>query len=297
VVIPLFVLEQSLRENGKSLMSYLKDVLASRELMTNLAIREIKGKYKKTLLGQLWSLANPLALMLVYTFVFSFVFRVSPGPGAPSGLDSFALWLLCGLLPWLFFSRALGVGVQSLVANEALIQKVYFARVVLPIADVVAIGYNWLFEIAVLVVALLIAGAHLWLTLPYLIIAILLLFFFTIGLSLVLSIVNVYFRDTEHLIAIALQLWMYLTPVIYPLSLVQSQSEKIGGLFGSEITLIEIYSLNPMEQFMSLFRSVLYDVAAPSPQTILICCGWASLALVAGIFVYSKRDRYLAEAL
>lgn len=278
-------------------MSYLKDVFGSRELMINLAVREIKGKYKKTILGQLWSLANPLALMLVYTFVFAFVFRVTPGPGNPSGLQSFPLWLLAGLLPWLFFARALSSGVQTLVANESLIQKVYFARVVLPISDVVAIGYNWLFEMLVLLVALLIAGAQIWTTLPYLVVIIVLLFLFAVGLSLILSIVNVYFRDTEHLIAIALQLWMYLSPVVYPISLVQSQSEKIGPIFGTNVTLMELYSLNPMAQFMAVFRTVLYDVTSPSLLSLLVCAFWSFAALGIGVFVYSKKDKNLAEAL
>lgn len=278
-------------------MSYLKDVLSSRELMINLAVREIKGKYKKTILGQLWSLANPLALMLVYTFVFAFVFRVTPGPGNPSGLDSFALWLLCGLLPWLFFARALSAGVQSLVANESLIQKVYFARVVLPISDVVAIGYNWLFEMFVLLVALLFVGAQIWSTVLYFLLIMILLFLFAVGLALILSIVNVYFRDTEHLISIALQLWMYLTPVIYPISLVATQSEKIGPLFGTNITLLDLYSLNPMEQFITVFRTVLYDVAPPTTSSLLVCLFWTTISLSAGVFIYSKKDKNLAEAL
>jgi ABC-2 type transport system permease protein len=278
-------------------MSYIKDVFGSRELMLNLAVREIKGKYKKTILGQLWSLANPLALMLVYTFVFAFVFRVTPGPGNPSGIDSFALWLLCGLLPWLFFARALSAGVQSLVANESLIQKVYFARVVLPVSDVVAIGYNWLFEMLVLLVALVIAGAKVWITLPYLLLIMLLMFVFAVGLSLILSIVNVYFRDTEHLISIALQLWMYLTPVIYPLSLVATQSEKMGPLFGLNITLMDVYSLNPMEQFINVFRTVLYDVTAPSATSLLTCFLWSFVSLALGVLIYSKKDKNLAEAL
>ena len=278
-------------------MTYFKDVFASRELMINLALREIKGKYKKTLLGQLWSLANPLALMLVYTFVFAFVFRVTPDPGFPSGLNSFALWLLCGLLPWLFFARAVSAGVQSLVANESLIQKVYFSRVVLPIADVTAIGYNWLFEMAVLIVALLFAGAKIWLTFPYLLLAIALLFFFAAGLSLLLSILNAYFRDTEHLVSIALQLWMYLTPVIYPLSLVQEQSARIGGLMGTNITLIDVYQLNPMDQFINLFRSILYDVGQPDISTLVSCLLWSSVSIFLGLLVYSKQDKFLAEVM
>ena len=86
-------------------MRYLKEVLASRELLANLTLREIRGQYKRTIFGQLWSLVNPLASMLVYTLVFAFILRVEPEAGDPSGLDIFAVWLLCGLLPWAFFSN------------------------------------------------------------------------------------------------------------------------------------------------------------------------------------------------
>ena len=86
-------------------MNYFKELFASRELLVNLTLREVKGKYKRTIFGQLWSLANPLAAMLIYTFVFSFIFRVQPDPGDPSGINVFAVWLLCGLLPWMFFAK------------------------------------------------------------------------------------------------------------------------------------------------------------------------------------------------
>jgi lipopolysaccharide transport system permease protein len=245
----------------------------------------------------LWSLANPLALMAVYTFVFAFVFRISPGAGDPSGVKVFALWLLCGLLPWTFFARSLNVGVMSLVSNEALITKVYFARVVLPISGVTAIAYNFLFEMGVLLIALLIAGAAVYQTLPYLAIALVLLFLFAVGLALILSILNVYFRDAEHLVTIVLQLWIYLTPVIYPVSLVATQSDKVGPLFGTDITLLGIYSSNPMVQFMELFRAILYDVRVPDGQTLLLCTAWALVALTVGILIYSRKDKNLAEAL
>jgi hypothetical protein len=95
-------------------MAYLKEVLASRELLANLTLREIRGKYKRTVFGQLWSLANPLALMLIYTFVFAFIFRITPSPGDPSGLNVFAVWLLCGLLPWTFVSNVINQGVHAM---------------------------------------------------------------------------------------------------------------------------------------------------------------------------------------
>src|SRR5690348_10680339 len=103
-------------------MRYLKEVLSARELLANLVLRETRGRYKRTIFGQLWSLVNPLALMVIYTFVFGFIFRIQPEPGNPSGLDIFALWLLCGLLPWTFLANVINNGVASLVDNANLIQ-------------------------------------------------------------------------------------------------------------------------------------------------------------------------------
>ncbi|MEO7124046.1 MAG: ABC transporter permease, partial [Lacisediminihabitans sp.] len=179
-------------------MNYLKEVWASRELLANLTMREVRGKYKRTVLGQLWSLANPLALMLIYTFVFGFIFRVKPAAGDPSGLDVFALWLLCGLLPWTFFATVVNVGIGSLVANANLIQKVSFSRIVLPLSVVASTGYNWLFEMAVLVIALSIVGGFVLPWIPLLLVIMVLLALFGSGVSLMLSVANVYFRDTEY---------------------------------------------------------------------------------------------------
>lgn len=278
-------------------MRYLKEVLAARELLVNLTLREIRGKYKRTVFGQLWSLANPLALMLIYTFVFGLIFKIQPGKGDPSGLDVFALWLLCGLLPWTFVATVLNLGVGSLVANAGLIQKVYFSRIVLPLSLVGSSVYNWLFEMAVLVVALSIVGAFVLPWLPMLLVVMLLLAVFVAGLALLLSIANVYFRDTQYFISIILQLWMYLSPVIYPFSLVQTASRSIGGLFGTPITLEGIYGLNPMVHFIEVFRNLLYDNRFPDPVELLICFGWSVATFVIGMAIFRANEKNLAEAL
>jgi len=278
-------------------MRYLKEILASRELLLNLTLREIRGKYKRTIFGQLWSLANPLALMLIYTFVFGFIFRITPAPGDPSGLDVFALWLLCGLLPWTFFANVVNQGLNSLVANANLIQKVSFKRIVLPLSLVGAAGYNWLFEMVVLVVALAIIGAFVLPWLPLLLVIMLLLMVFAAGVALMLSIANVYFRDTQYFLSIILQMWLYLTPIIYPLSLVQEQSNRIGGLFGSPITIEGIFTVNPMVHFVEVFRNLLYDNRWPGLSEWLVCTAWAVGALVLGVIVFRRNERRLAEVL
>ncbi len=278
-------------------MNYLREVWASRELLFNLTSREVRGKYKRTLFGQLWSLANPLALMLIYTLVFGFIFKSNPRPGDPSGLDIFALWLLCGLLPWTFFSAVVSTAASSLVGNAGLIQKVSFSRIVLPLSTVGASAYNWLFEMAVLLIAISIAGGFVLPWIPLLIVAMVLLAVFAAGVGLIFSIANVYFRDTQYLLSIVLQLWIYLTPIIYPIELVSAKSEQVGGLLGTPITLLGIYDANPMVHFVALFRQLMYDNRWPDGAEWLICTIWALAALAVGMLVFQRNERNLAETL
>lgn len=278
-------------------MNYLKEVWTSRELLVNLTSREVRGKYKRTVFGQLWSLANPLALMLIYTLVFGFIFKSNPLPGNPSGLDVFALWLLCGLLPWTFFSSVVSSGAGSLVGNANLIQKVSFSRIVLPLSTVGASAYNWMFEIAVLLIAITIAGGFVLPWIPLLIVAMALLAVFAAGVGLLFSIANVYFRDTEYLLTIVLQLWIYLTPIIYPIERVADKSTSTGGLLGTPITILGLYDLNPMVHFVALFRQLIYDNRWPDGIEWAICLCWSLAALGIGMLVFRKNERNLAEAL
>lgn len=279
------------------MIQYLKNIIAAREVLANLTLREIRGQYKRTALGQLWSLANPLAAMLIYTFIFSFLFQLPRQVGNPSGLNSYALWLLVGLLPWMFFSRVMNMGTAVLVSNAPLIQKVYFPRAILPMSLVGLVGFNWLFEMGVLTVALLIAGAQVLLWLPLVIVLMVLLSIFAAGIALIFSIANVHFRDVEHAVTVFTQIWMYLTPVIYPMVLVETQSEKLGGLFGTDITLLGIYEANPMVSFTNAFRSLLYDNAMPDVSIWLACLGWSIGVLFVGLALFSRYEKRLAELL
>ncbi len=278
-------------------MQYLREVFSSRELLLNLTMREVRGKYKRTVFGQLWSLANPIASMLVYTLVFSFFLRIEPDVGDPSGINIFAVWLLCGLLPFIFLSNVINDGMASLVQNANLVQKVHFSRIVLPLAMVGSVGFNWLFEMGVLVVAMSLVGAFVLPWIPMVLVVMVLLAVFGAGLALMLSVANVYFRDTQYFVSILLQIWMYMTPIIYPVSMVQSKSGEIGGLFGTNITLLDIYRLNPLESFVGVFRQLLYDNRWPDGGSLLECVVWATVAFGFGVWVFRKHERNLAELL
>lgn len=276
-------------------MNFFRELWFSRELLGNLVLRETRGQYKRTLLGRLWSLVNPIATMLIYTFIFSVVFRLQPEPGDPSGLNVFPLWLMCGLLPWAFFAGALNTTSNSLIVNAGLISKVYFPRGVLPLAAIGTLGTNWILEMAVLCTALIIFGSQLFVWLPATILLMITLALFASGIGLLLSIANIYFRDVQYLLSILLQLWMYLTPIIYPASLIRDLSDRVGGLLGTSISLFDIYTVNPMFHFVSAFRQLLYDNRLPDLVHILTCLSWTAAALTIGVAVFSRHEKKIAE--
>ena len=278
-------------------MSVIRELIASRNILANLTLRDIRGKYRRTVLGQLWSLANPLAAMLIYTFVFSFILRLEPDHGSPSGLNVFALWLLCGLLPWTFVSNVINQGIASIVGNANLIQKVYFPRIVLPIAAVGASGFSWLFEMGVLVIALSVVGAFVLPWIPLLLLMMVILAIFATGIALMLATANVYFRDTEYFVTIMLQIWMYLTPIIYPISLMKDASAGQGGLFGTQVTVLDIYLLNPMVHFVDVFRQLLYDNRWPEQTDVVVCVGWSVASFGVGLLIFRRHEKKLAELL
>jgi ABC-2 type transport system permease protein len=275
---------------------FLKDLRGSKELLVNLTMREVKGKYSRTALGQLWSLANPLAAMAIYTVVFAFIIRIQPDPGDPSGLDIFALWLLCMLLPWTFFTNVVNGSMGALVGNENLIKKVHVPRGALIVATVASWMFTWAIEMAVLTIVLLIVGANPLPFLPLVVIAMIVFAVFATGVGLAFSIANVYFRDTQHFVTILFQMWFYLTPIVYPVRLVSEQSDRLGALFG-DVTIMTIYQLNPLVQFAELFRNFLYDNRLPDLSTTLVCLAWAVGAFVVGATLFSRHEKGLAEAL
>lgn len=278
-------------------MHFFQELWSSRELLGNLVLRETRGQYKRTILGRLWSLLNPLASMLIYTLIFSLVFRIQPEAGDPSGLDIFPIWLMCALLPWGFFAGSLNATSSSLLSNAGLITKVYFPRSVLPLAAVGTLGMNWLLEMAVLVVALLLVGSSVWIWIPGTLVMMVLLAMFASGIGWVLAVVNIYFRDTQYLLSILLQLWMYLTPIIYPSTLIKDMSDRFGGLLGTNITVFDIYTINPMYHFVAAFRQLLYDNRWPDTVHLVTCTVWTVIAVLVGVFVFSRTEKKIAEIL
>jgi ABC-type polysaccharide/polyol phosphate export permease len=274
----------------------MTDVRDSRRLLVNLTMREVRGKYKRTALGQGWSLFNPIATLLIYSLVFGFVLRVPVPVGEPSGLQFFALYLACGLLPWTFFSGALMGGMGALIVNANLLRKVFFWRPTLVAATVFSLNVSFAIELGVLIVALLVVGTMPLPWLPLLVLAVVLLTVFALGIALVLSVAVVYFRDTEHFVGIGLQLWFYATPIVYPYSLIQDQAAQMRAN-GNNFPLETIYRLNPMERFVSVFRAMLYDNTWPDWKDLVFCAIVAAISLAIGITIFNRSQHRLVEEL
>ncbi len=271
----------------------------ARELLANLTMREVKGRYKRTALGNIWSLINPIATMVVYSVVFGVFMRVQIEPSR-TGLHVFALWLMCALVPWTFFSGALMTGLNSIVANANLVKKVFFPREVLVASSVFALDVTTAIELGVLVVALTIFGQMVVPWLPMVVVLLVLLTAMALGFALMLAVANVYFRDTEHFTAIVLQIWMYATPIIYPLSYVVAAQDRLNAWLAQwdlSFPLVSLWELNPMLHFTRAFRSVLYEETWPSAVDMLWCAGSAGVVLLAGWWVFRRFEPRMAEEL
>lgn len=258
------------------------------ELFVNLLLRDLRSKYKRTALGWGWSMINPLAQVVVFTFVFKVIFRAEPPTGA-NGVDSFPVWLLCGLLAWNYFVTASNLAMRSLLDNASLVQKTYFPRAMLVASSTVAQVVTLLIELGVLCVILVAVGILPLLWLPGVLLLTVLLACFTTGLALVLSVTNVYFRDTSHLMSLVFQIWFYVTPVLYPYRQLLDSVDLPWALF--------LYELNPMFHFVEGFRDLLYYHQLPGALSCLYMVLSAGGMLVLGWFMFRRFEPRLAEEL
>jgi len=257
---------------------YFRTLLRYRELLYFLILREVKSKYKQTVLGVAWAVLQPLSLMIVFTVVFSLFARL-PSDGVP-----YALFSYCALLPWQFFAGVLGRGVGSLLSNQVLVQKVYFPREIIPFAVVASAVVDFLVG-ATLFLALLWFYHVQWTVLTLLVIPVFLIqLFFLVGLVLILSPLNVFYRDIGFVIPMVVQVWMFATPIIYPLSLVPER-------------LRPYYLLNPMAGVIDAYRKLLLHGTAPEPTSLIIAAVVSCLTLTAGLLYFKRVEFRLADVM
>jgi len=277
-----------------SVVADVRSIVSRRELLLNLTVRELRGKYKGTVLGWGWSLLNPLATTIIFTLVFGFVLRVPPPTGV-DGLSNYALFLLCALLPWNFLSAIMTGGMGSLVANANLIKKTAFPRQLLVISVATAGIVTFAIEMSVLLVVFLFFGVNSLFFIPALIPLLLLLALYGLGLGLLLSVVNVYFRDASHFVGIFMQIWFYATPIIYPRELVDRVI--VDNPWVSTYQLDTLYALNPMVSFAEAFRDLLYHQRLPEANQMIYLVAVTAATLLLGMLAFNRWQGRLAEEL
>ncbi|MET0663800.1 MAG: ABC transporter permease [Ilumatobacteraceae bacterium] len=260
-------------------MSTLAELRDTRELFWNLTLRELRTRYKRSALGWAWSMLNPLATTLVYSFVFVVLFDAAPPTGNPSGLQVFGLFILCAILPWNYMAIGVGTSMGTVIANGSLVKKVAFPREHLVLATVAAQLVTLFIELGVLSVVMVFFGHIVLLQVPGVVVAAALLSMFVVGLSLMLSAGNVFFRDLNHLWNILLQIWFFLTPVVYSPDLVEA---KVPGW------LFWLYMHTPMAIAVQMFRVLLYDGRYPTIPQYGFMALWGGATLWVGWSIFKR---------
>lgn len=233
----------------------IRELLGYRELVENLVIRDLKVRYKNSILGFLWSLVNPLLLMLVFTVVFTVML---PNVVIPR----FPVFVLCALLPWNFFNTSLVGAVHSITQSGHLIKKVYFPREILPISVVFSNLANFLLALPVLLILVLVLGGQWTPLLVWVPVVLAVQVCFTVGVAFILATLNVFYRDTSVILEVIMQAWFFLTPVFYPVDLLPEWKAVLGLMLPVRRL---VYIFNPMASIIATFRSIIYGFTNGSP--------------------------------
>lgn len=247
----------------------VKALFSHRDLLVSWTIRDIKVRYKQSFLGAAWAILQPLSATLIFTLIFSRFVRVSTD-GIP-----YPIFYYAALLPWTFCSTAISLGVTSLVNNMNLVTKIYFPREILPLATILASLVDFMIASLIFVGMLIFYGIPLkpsFVTLPLVLFVQLAL---VTGVVLLASTLTVFYRDIRFVVPLGLQLWMYLTPIIYPLSMVPERFRSL-------------YMLNPMAGVIDSYRRVILQGEWPQMSYLLLAAA-VSIVLLLGAYSFFKR--------
>ncbi|MEK5240005.1 ABC transporter permease [Paenibacillus sp. FSL L8-0470] len=250
-------------------MKYFDNFWKYKGLLKEFVVRDLKIKYRRSVLGYLWSLLNPLLMMIVMTAVFSSIFRFD--------IPNFPIYLLSGQIIFNFFSEATTVAMSSIIGSGGLIKKVYVPKYIFPLSRVISSFVTLLFSLVAIIIVVIATNVKLTPLVLLFPLPLIYVFIFATGIGLIMSVLAVYFRDMLHLYSVLLSAWMYLTPIIYPINIVP---DYVKGI---------IYA-NPMYYFVQSFRDIILYNQLPSMQTNLMCIAFALSAFLIGLIVFYKNQ-------
>jgi ABC-2 type transport system permease protein len=251
------------------MIELVRDSFRYRQLIWALALKELKIRYKRSVLGFMWALLNPALLMLVLTLVFSTIMKFP--------IPHYAIFLLSVLLPWTFFSQSLSYAVESIVTNGDLIKKVSLPKLVFPMAALVSNLINLVLSLIPLALLVPLMRHPFYVTWLYLPVPLLALTIFTLGMTFLFAAANVYYRDVAHILQVVLSAWFYLTPIIYSLDFIPEKHRWI-------------FKLNPLIYVVNGFRLAVYYGQLPRLQSIAASFVCAFVTLVIGFYLFRKYE-------
>lgn len=263
------------------MVARVQELISYRSLVRNLVTKDLKVRYKNSVLGFVWSLLNPLLMMVVYTIVFTRVL--------PTDIKQFEVFVLTALLPWNWCARSLSLAVNSLIDNSTIINKVYFPRVLLPVSAVVSEAVNFLLALPVLFLLMAVLDVPIRPAIAYLPVLMVIEGTFLVGLGMILAALNVLLRDTGVILDVLLTAWLFLTPVFYNIPDIKEVSAG---------TVRALYWLNPMASIIDQYRQILYWPGGRlDPLFGLRTGATALILLVVGYTFFAAVNRRLGEHL
>lgn len=260
------------------LVRSVAELVRRRELLWNMTLRHLRGQYKQSVLGYAWAFVNPLSFMLILSFVFSTILRIS-SQGIP-----FPLFVMMGLIPWIFFSNAVSAATDSVAGASSLVTKVYFPREILPIAAVLTKLVDLFFGMVVLAGLMIYYGYLPTETVVWVPLLLIIHLSFTLGVSFPLAALNLYLHDVRFLVGVVLTLWFYLTPIMYPLDLVPDRY-----LF--------VYNLNPNSLLIDSYRRVVLLDQSPGVDRLALGLSISVVTLLIGYYLFKKMERGFADSI
>lgn len=257
-------------------MKVFKELYNYRELLKTNIKKEVRGKYKGSWLGVLWTFLNPLLMLAVYAFVFPYILRVK--------VENYTIFMIVALIPWNFFTTAIQSGTGSVVANGNILKKVYFPREIIPISITTSQLVNFLITCIIMFVFILFSGVGFSIHLLLMPLLILIQYLITLALTFVLSALTVFVRDVDHFVSVALTLGFYATPIVYQASMLPEKFQWV-------------LNFNPMAQLVEAYRAILYYHQLPN-FTMLGLWGILSIILlILGYIIFKNLEKSFVEEL
>lgn len=251
-------------------MSIVQEMKKYKPLIYELIVRDLKVKYRRSFLGYVWSLLNPLLMMVVMTIVFSYMFRFD--------IPNYPLYLICGQTLWSFFNESTNVSMYSVLQNGSLIKKVYIPKFIFPVSRTLSSFVTMSFSLVAILIVMVFTGAPFRWTIILFPIPLALLLLFSSGIGMMLSALSVYFRDITHLYGVFTMAWMYLTPIFYPIEAIPQR-------------IVPLINLNPMYQYIQFFRELVLYGNIPPLNVWIVCAAWSIVMMVGGLFIFRKLQR------